>query len=143
MQNGHIIIFRGIIDLTESDDQLAFILAHEMSHAILGHNVSIMKDRILSQRLYIIQNSIHYYDFHLIFQAEKMSQAYLMDLLLIIPLAIIWAILPSDTLAMISHWIICKFNEILVDLPFSRKLESEADIVGLKLAAHVSYRLYS
>ena len=35
-------MFRGMMDLLENDDQVAAVIAHEMSHAILEHAVSIM-----------------------------------------------------------------------------------------------------
>lgn len=34
----HVVLNRGIVDLARSDDQLAFIIAHEMAHNILGHS---------------------------------------------------------------------------------------------------------
>ena len=33
-------MFTGLIDLAESDDQLAVIIAHEMSHVLLSHEVN-------------------------------------------------------------------------------------------------------
>ena len=39
-QNGDIVMFQGMMDLLDNDDQLTIVLAHEMSHAILEHAVS-------------------------------------------------------------------------------------------------------
>ena len=40
---GHIFVSRGLIDCTESEDALAAVLAHEISHIQLGHSVSAIK----------------------------------------------------------------------------------------------------
>lgn len=40
-QSGHVVMFRGMMELFDNDDQVAVVLAHEMSHAILEHSVSM------------------------------------------------------------------------------------------------------
>ena len=40
---GHIFVSRGLIDCTDSEDALAAVLAHEISHIQLGHSVSAIK----------------------------------------------------------------------------------------------------
>jgi Zn-dependent protease with chaperone function len=40
VQNGHIFVFTGILNLCTNDDQLCVILAHEISHVLLSHMVS-------------------------------------------------------------------------------------------------------
>lgn len=109
LPSGDIIVYRGMLDLLETDDELAIILGHEMSHTILGH------------------------------QAEKLSHGYLIDLLALFPLAVIWAFLPNDGIAAVTHWFMNKVVNIFVTLPYSRKLEKEADSVGLMLAAKACY----
>jgi len=37
LSNGQIFVFTGILNICETDDDLAVVLGHEMSHAILGH----------------------------------------------------------------------------------------------------------
>lgn len=39
LQNGHIIIYTGLLDQMDNIDQLAMVLGHEMAHAVLGHTV--------------------------------------------------------------------------------------------------------
>ncbi|ROT74161.1 putative metalloendopeptidase OMA1 [Penaeus vannamei] len=109
LPSGDIIMFRGMMDFFENDDQLATILAHEMSHAILEH------------------------------AAEQLSHGYLLDILILLPLAIIWAFLPSDGIAAVTHWFLLRVVEVLLKLPYSRKIEDEADSVGLQLAAKACY----
>ena len=40
LQTGHIFVHTGLMQMVLNDDQLAFVLAHEMAHAVLGHGVS-------------------------------------------------------------------------------------------------------
>lgn len=66
-----------------------------------------------------------------------MNQGYLLDIVILVPVALIWAILPSDLLAMVSHWLLNMVVTLFLRLPYSRTLESEADQLGLHLAAKV------
>ena len=61
-----------------------------------------------------------------------------MDLLLVVPVAILWAILPTDLSAAFATFIGGSLQDILFTLPYSRAMEIEADEVGLILAAKVS-----
>ncbi|CAL8098931.1 unnamed protein product [Orchesella dallaii] len=106
---GSIFVFSGLLKLCDSDDQLGIILGHEMAHAVMGHG------------------------------AEKASFMHFMDLMFIIPLAALWALLPSDITAAIAHWITSTMSDILMDLPHSRFIEEEADEVGLVLAAKACF----
>ncbi|XP_042230173.1 metalloendopeptidase OMA1, mitochondrial-like isoform X2 [Homarus americanus] len=107
--SGDIVMFRGMMDLLENEDQVAFVLAHEMSHAILEHS------------------------------AEQLSHGYLLDVLILMPLAVIWAFIPSDGLAVVTHWFLNQVVQVLLQLPYSRSLENEADCVGLRLAAKACF----
>ncbi|XP_069184319.1 metalloendopeptidase OMA1, mitochondrial isoform X2 [Procambarus clarkii] len=71
--------------------------------------------------------------------AEQLSHGYLLDILILVPLAVIWAFIPSDGLAVVTHWFLNKVTQILLHLPYSRTLEKEADSVGLQLAAKACY----
>ena len=95
----------GMLKVCSNNDQLAIIIAHEISHALLNH------------------------------AGEKLSYANFISALLFIPMAVIWAILPNDGIAIITDWFVDKVSAIIFDLPFSRQMEEEADEVGLKLAA--------
>ena len=59
-----------------------------------------------------------------------------MDMILTIPILLIWAILP-DAGAVLMHSISDYFSKLMFSLPFSRNLETEADNVGLQIAAKV------
>ena len=41
-QSGAILVFSGLLDRCANEDEFAFVLAHELSHCIVGHNVSIL-----------------------------------------------------------------------------------------------------
>ncbi|KAK4310800.1 hypothetical protein Pmani_017656 [Petrolisthes manimaculis] len=109
LPSGDIFMFRGMMDLMKNDDQVATVLGHEISHAILEHS------------------------------GEHLSYGYLRDLLTLVPLAIIWAFLPSDGIAAITHWFTNRVVKVCMQLPHSRTLEMEADTVGLRLAAKACF----
>ncbi|TKS74911.1 Metalloendopeptidase OMA1, mitochondrial [Collichthys lucidus] len=60
--------------------------------------------------------------------AEQASLSHVVDLLSLILLTAIWAVCPRDSLALLGQW-------LMFSRPYSRKLEAEADKVGLQLAA--------
>ncbi|KAK3516605.1 hypothetical protein QTP70_021946 [Hemibagrus guttatus] len=105
MPNGMIFVFTGMLEAVGDIHQLAFVLGHEMAHALIGH------------------------------AAEQASLSHALDLLSMVLLTMIWAICPRDSLALLGQWIQGKLFELLFKRPYSRKLEEEADQVGLQLAA--------
>ncbi|XP_059353838.1 metalloendopeptidase OMA1, mitochondrial [Carassius carassius] len=105
LPDGNVFIFTGMLEAVADIHQLVFILGHEMAHALIGH------------------------------AAEQASLSHVVELLSLILLTAIWAICPRDSFAVLGHWIQSKLVQFLFDRPFSRKLEAEADQVGLKLAA--------
>jgi len=109
LANGQIYVYTGMLKAVENDSELAGILGHEIAHAILGHS------------------------------AENLSRAGFFNLYSIAILAGLWAIMPTDILAVFASWLQANIEDILISLPYSRKLEKEADEVGLKLAARACY----
>ncbi|XP_016068385.1 PREDICTED: metalloendopeptidase OMA1, mitochondrial isoform X1 [Miniopterus natalensis] len=105
LPNGHVFVFTGLFNAVFDRHQLAFILGHEIAHAILEH------------------------------AAEKASVVHLLDFLGLIFLTMIWAICPRDSLAIVGQWLQSKLKEYLFSRPYSRTLEAEADKIGLRLAA--------
>lgn len=105
LPNGQVFIFTGLLNSVTDIHQLAFLLGHEIAHAVLGHAV------------------------------EKASFVHLLDFLGLIFLTMIWAVCPRDSLALLGQWIQSKLQEYMFDRPYSRTLEAEADKVGLQLAA--------
>ncbi|XP_033080942.1 metalloendopeptidase OMA1, mitochondrial isoform X2 [Trachypithecus francoisi] len=67
--------------------------------------------------------------------AEKAGMVHFLDFLGMIFLTMIWAICPRDSLALLCQWIQSKLQEYMFNRPYSRKLEAEADKIGLLLAA--------
>ena len=50
---GYILITRGLLNLTETEDQLAFILAHEISHVVKRHHLKVIqKQKQMSRKLF-------------------------------------------------------------------------------------------
>ena len=109
LPSGNIFIFRGMLDLCENDDQLAVIIGHEMAHSILGHI------------------------------AEKLTMASFVQVVMLVPMAVLWALMPNDGIAVVCDWFIDKVTDVLIHLPFSRDMELEADEVGLLLAAKACF----
>ncbi|XP_042338616.1 metalloendopeptidase OMA1, mitochondrial [Plectropomus leopardus] len=105
LPNGKVFIFTGMLEAVADVHQLTFILGHEMAHALLGHS------------------------------AEQASLSHVVDLLSLILLTAIWAVCPRDSLALLGQWVQHKLSQLMFSRPFSRKLEAEADKVGLQLAA--------
>ena len=72
--NGQIFVNTGLLDECDTEDQFAMVLGHEISHAVLGHG------------------------------GEKITRGYLAQIALVLPLALLWSIVPSDGIAFITHW---------------------------------------
>uniref|UniRef100_A0A131XWL2 Metalloendopeptidase OMA1, mitochondrial n=1 Tax=Ixodes ricinus TaxID=34613 RepID=A0A131XWL2_IXORI len=109
LPSGQIFVFSGMLQLCSNDEQLGAVLAHEMAHCVLGHG------------------------------AEQVSYVHLVDMVIIVFLAAIWAVMPTDGIAAVTHWFFNKVVSLLLKLPYSRKLELEADEVGLQLAAKACF----
>jgi len=109
LPSGNIFMYRGMLDLCKNDDMLAVILGHEMAHAVLGHT------------------------------AERLTNASFLNLVLLLPFALLWALLPNDGVALVANWFFDKVVEVAVELPFSRAMEAEADEVGLVMAAKACF----
>ncbi|XP_032232170.2 metalloendopeptidase OMA1, mitochondrial isoform X2 [Nematostella vectensis] len=105
LPNGQIFMFVGILRMLPNEGALATILGHEMAHAILRH------------------------------AAEQASVHGVVNLFVVVLLAILWALIPTDYLALAAQWIQGQILSILLHLPYSRQLEEEADQVGMLLAA--------
>ncbi|XP_078417345.1 metalloendopeptidase OMA1, mitochondrial isoform X1 [Cetorhinus maximus] len=105
MPNGQVFVLTGLFKAVADTDQLACILGHEMAHCLLAHG------------------------------AEHASIIQLLDFVSLVFLTLIWAVFPRDSLAALGQWIQSKLTQYMFDRPYSRKLEIEADEVGLRLAA--------
>ncbi|XP_054274941.1 metalloendopeptidase OMA1, mitochondrial-like [Macrosteles quadrilineatus] len=69
---------------------------------------------------------------------EVASRTHLFELLLLIPLLALWTLLPTS-MALSSHYLTEYLSSILFQLPMSRKLETEADTVGLEMSVRACY----
>ncbi|KAK5869957.1 hypothetical protein PBY51_024630 [Eleginops maclovinus] len=105
LPNGKVFMFMGMLEAVADVHQLTVVLGHEMAHAVLGHS------------------------------AEQASLSHVVDLLSLILLTAIWALCPRDSLAVLGQWVQDKLSQLMFSRPYSRKLEAEADQVGLQLAA--------
>lgn len=94
-----------MVRIFENDDELAVVLCHEISHAILNH------------------------------VAEKLNLIYVLSYLTFPIFWIIGACTPGIILAIVMSILYYKALDISVNLPYSRKLENEADEVIKCLAS--------
>ncbi|CAK9302965.1 unnamed protein product [Gordionus sp. m RMFG-2023] len=109
LPNGQIFVFTGMLKIIENTDQLGIVLSHEMAHVLLGHAI------------------------------ELVSYAQILDLAVIVVMGALWAFLPTDGLAIVSQWFYQKVVDIMLHMPYNRKLEKEADFVGLELASKACF----
>jgi len=106
---GEVLVYTGLLKHLTSVDELAMILGHEMSHAVLRHG------------------------------QEKLSVATFIDSLLLFPIAVIWFMAPFDSIAYLMHVISKRLVTMALHLPYSRSLETEADMIGVMFTAHACY----
>ena len=109
MANGKIYVFTGMLKAIHNDNELAGVIGHEIAHAILNHS------------------------------AETLSLSGFFNIFSLALVTMIWTVIPSDGVALIASVAQDVVEDLLVNLPYSRKLESEADEVGLLLAARACY----
>src|SRR6218665_3932996 len=64
-----------------------------------------------------------------------MSHAHIVDLIFIGVIGVLWMFIPTDFLALVMTAFSRLVLRISLDAPYSRMLETEADEVGLELAA--------
>ena len=58
---------------------------------------------------------------------------------MIAPILFLWTILPNDAIAVFADWLFNQISTLLLELPFSRHMENEADIVGLELSSKACF----
>ena len=109
LANGQVYVHTGILASIRNDNELAGVLGHEIAHAILNHS------------------------------AELLSMAGFFNVFSLALLTLTWAFIPTDGTAFVVSLLQNTVEDLLINLPYSRKLEREADEVGLLLAARACY----
>ena len=90
LPSGDIFVHSGLLKVCQNQDELAFILSHEVAHVMLNHG------------------------------GERLSNKGLFDLLQLIVVGALWALIPSDLISFIlSKWS-RSLGNVLFDLPYSR-----------------------
>jgi Zn-dependent protease with chaperone function len=84
-----------------------------------------------------VYNTIKCFDFYVSVKAEEVSRSRLIDIISISLIMVVWAFLPTDITALLTQFLSEKFLKFILELPYSRLLEKEADTVGLMLTAKV------
>lgn len=109
LPSGAIFVYTGLLKATHNDEELAFILGHEIAHAVLGHG------------------------------AEQLSHRGIIDFFSLMLIGVIWAVVPNDLASYFLHRWSRTTAEVMLEYPYSRQLETEADEVGLMFAATACY----
>ena len=99
LPTGDIFVYTGLVDQCKNDEELAFILSHEIAHAVLGHGV------------------------------EALSRNGVVNFVQLFLIAVIWAVIPSDLVSYFMHGFSRSTVQVMLEYPHSRKLETEADKV--------------
>ena len=113
---GKVVVFNGITDFTANSSELAFVLAHEIAHAIARHYGEAWTHSLIEQ------GGSKVIDLSLIFAGQN-------------------HLVSSEFLSQISMAkdMSIQYSLGLLDLQYSRKQEDEADRMGLLLMAKAGY----
>eukprot|EP00624_Nannochloropsis_granulata_P002474 evm.model.NODE_22511_length_10312_cov_32.033165.2 len=103
--SGSIFVYTGLLEQVQTTGALAFILGHEISHALARHSV---------EKMGILCVGSFFVDFCAGF-------------------------LGSSTHHYLQYMLLPYLQALILDLPFSRSLETEADVLGLRLMANAGY----
>lgn len=103
LPTGDIFVYSGLINQCKNENELAFILSHEIAHAVLDHGM------------------------------ETLSRLGAVNFLQLFLIAVIWSVIPSDLVSYFMHRVSRSTVRVLLEYPHSRKLETEADKVSLYL----------
>jgi len=103
--SGSIFVYTGLLEQVQTSGALAFILGHEISHALARHSV---------EKMGILCVGSFFVDFCAGF-------------------------LGSTTHHYLQYMLLPYLQALVLDLPFSRGLETEADVLGVRLMANAGY----
>lgn len=109
LPTGDVIVYKGMLQACKNDNELGLIISHEMAHVLLGHGV------------------------------ETLSHTGMVEFLGLFFIAVIWLFVPGDLFSYFVHKFFRRSMTLLLHNPYSRKLELEADKVGLLLASNACY----
>ena len=109
LPTGDIVVYSGMLHACHNIDEVSLMLSHEMAHIILDHGV------------------------------EGISHSGLVSMLGLVCIAAIWFFIPSDIVSFFTHKFFNGTVTILSENRYNRKLELEADQVGLLLASKACF----
>ncbi|KAL5489673.1 hypothetical protein EMCRGX_G018791 [Ephydatia muelleri] len=109
LPSGDIFVFTGLVKACQNKEELALIMSHEIAHAVLGHGLEVLSSRAV------------------------------VDFFSLFVVGLIWTVVPYAVASVFLHSLSRKTADILIHFPYSRKLETEADAVGLTMAARACY----
>ena len=98
--NGDVYVLTGMLDAVAKDDELAGVLGHELAHNLCGHS------------------------------AEQLSRAGFFSVFSVIVFTAIWALGSSDLASIFASWLQSQIEDVLIDLPYSRKMVSLVMVIS-------------
>lgn len=118
---GHVFVFTGILPVCEDDDGLATVLGHEIGHNV-AHHIAVHDSPLLVGGSWPRRS-------HTDNQQEKMTRLNII-MLLVNGLAA-FDLVPREISSVLATYVL--------EMPSSRKQESEADYIGLMMMAESCY----
>jgi Zn-dependent protease with chaperone function len=109
LPSGEIFMFTGMLKALKDKDEVAIILGHEIAHCLLHHGL------------------------------EAVSHQGVLEIFSLGFITAIWAVVQSDILSYVVHKMQDGLMSMLFKYPHSRKVELEADEVGLMIAAKACF----
>uniref|UniRef100_A0A1X7SLD3 Metalloendopeptidase OMA1, mitochondrial n=1 Tax=Amphimedon queenslandica TaxID=400682 RepID=A0A1X7SLD3_AMPQE len=109
LPTGDMTIYSGTLHACHNIDEASLLLSHELAHIILDHSV------------------------------ERFNHLVLVSMLGLVCIAAIWFFIPSVLVSFFTHILFNGTVTILSNYRYSRKLEMEADRVGLLLASKACF----
>lgn len=112
LPSGNIVVYEGLANFVDNDDQLAAVVGHEIAHAIANHSNERMSRATLTEKLH---NTI-------LIAAQASGKV-------------------TDSQLAVFNTALGLGGQYGVILPFSRKQELEADHIGLIMMAIAGYKV--
>jgi hypothetical protein len=134
LPTGQIFVYTGLIRQCDNEDQLATILAHELSHTLMGHGNEVVVHHLLYLLpIHSLIDCMFYFPSN-----PQLSQEVLGDFILTVIVFLLWLRLPMRQ-AMVGTVVTSLLLKALLVLPKRRLIETEADFIGLILSAKTCY----
>jgi len=95
------------------------------------HNIEVENDYKIGRRPpFLLRHSLVFNNMLVALQVEQVSFAAILDVLIIIVMAAIWAFMPTDGIAIVTQWFYNKVIEVNLWMNLSQLLHDSNDVVN-------------